>query len=61
MKKNCGGEYFCVFQAEEYLKYSTDKEIGTKIKGCKGKVYVHYDESNKKKTVDIDFKDMTCE
>ena len=58
MQTHCGGEYFCVLEADRYFTYSNDKEIGKKIDGCKGNVIVAYNKDEKK--VEFDLVELEC-
>lgn len=59
MQANCGGEYFCVLEVDRYLTYSSDKEIGKKVEGCKGNVITSYNKDEKK--VEFDLVELECE
>lgn len=59
MQANCGGEYFCVLEVDRYLTYSSDKEIGKKIEGCKGNIITAYNKEEKK--VEFDLVELKCE
>ena len=59
MQANCGGDYFCVLEVDRYLTYSSDKEIGKKVEGCKGNVITSYNKDEKK--VEFDLVELECE
>lgn len=59
LQEKCTDNKKCRVDVKDYLTYSSDKEIGKKIDGCKGKVIFRYDKD--KKTTTFDLSELNCE